>query len=107
MGAPAFRPYAKHALMIPENTATTMPFEKLNSLMAARFLSSGISRSLDSPARAATAMPARHTPTPSRMIFPEVLPAIATSCPLKIGGTSVPNAAQNPRATPMPSDMPR
>ena len=43
--------------MTPENVATRMPFLKLNSLIAAFFCSSDISRSLDMPARPATAMP--------------------------------------------------
>src|SRR5476649_2365016 len=64
IGAPASSPYAKQELMIPENTATIIPLGKLKSRIAAFLPASDISRSLDNPARAAIAMPRRHTPTP-------------------------------------------
>ena len=38
--------------MMPENVATRIPFQKLNSLMTSLFFSSGISRSLDMPGHA-------------------------------------------------------
>ena len=103
MPLPACNANAKHALMMPENVATTMPFLKLNSLMTFFFCSSGISRSLVKPASAAMPMPTRQTPTPASVTWPEVDLAISTMLAptgrlgmnaLKIGGTSVPNAAQ-------------
>ena len=43
--------------MMPENVATSSPRFRLNSLMAARFCSSDISRSLETPAAPANADP--------------------------------------------------
>jgi hypothetical protein len=93
--------------MIPENVATSMPLEKLNSRTAAAFCSCESSRSLRIPARPLSAIPARQAATPMRITRPDALPAMATISPLTIGGTSVPNAAQYPSATATPNAMPR
>ena len=106
-GAPAVSPYAKHALMIPQNVATSMPFAKLNSGTAARFSAADSSRSLDTPARPLTAIPIRDTRTPARMTRPDRLPTMASKSPLTIGGRSVPKALHRPSATATPSAMPR
>src|SRR5271166_940758 len=108
MGSPAARPYAKQALMTPEKVATRRPFFKLNSLIAARFWVSDNSLSFDTPAAPARTMPSKQTATPNRIVRPERVPKTSVAnCPRKIGGISVPNAAVYPRATAMPSDMPR
>ena len=49
---------------------------KLNSAMAFFFSASGISRSLVSPASAATPMPIKQTSTPSKVTWPGVVAAI-------------------------------
>ena len=80
--------------MTPENVATTKPFFKSNSLIEARFCSSDISRSLETPAAPAKAIPNRQTATPSRMMMPERVPRTwMAKTPRKIGGIKVPNAA--------------
>ncbi len=108
IGSPAVSPKEKQALITPENVATRMPFLKLNSLMTARFWTSDISFSLVMPAMPETAIPARQTPTPNRITMPEFVPrTFETNSPLNSGGIRVPNAAQNPSATAMPSEMPR
>jgi hypothetical protein len=103
IGLPAVSAKEKHALMIPENVATRMPFRKLNSAIIFFFCASGICLFLVHPARAAIAMPNRHTATPASVTWPGVEQAISPmleptgrlgmNC-LKIGGTSVPRAAQ-------------
>ena len=93
--------------MIPEKVPTRIPLGKLNSLIDSRFFSSGISRSLFIPASPAMAIPSRQTSTPSRIIWPEAVPRVRPMVPLKIGGTSVPKAAQYPRAIAIPSDIPK
>ena len=94
--------------MIPEKVATSTPRFNANSLMTARFFSSDISRSLEIPALPATAIPARQTPTPSRMMCPECVRRTSdANSPRKMGGSSVPNAAVYPSTTTMPSDIPR
>jgi len=108
IGDAASSPKANDALMIPEKVATRIPLVKLNSLIVSLFCSSVISRSLLLPARPAIAIPARQTKTPRRMTCPDVVPrTFDANSPWNIGGMSVPNAAQYPSATPMPSDIPR
>ena len=116
IGSPAVRPKLKQALITPENVATSSPFLKSNSLIVFNFSSEGISFSLFAPASAATQIPIKQTATPRSVILPGFVAAI---CPmvsptgmsgmkvLRIGGKSVPKAAQYPSATPIPSDMPR
>ncbi len=79
---------------MPENVPTATPLRKLNSLIAAFFCSSGISRSLLMPANPAMPMPTRQTTTPSRMICPEAVANLSPIVPSKIGGISVPKAEQ-------------
>jgi hypothetical protein len=73
--------------------------------MVARFCSGDSSRSLRTPARPATAMPAKQTPTPPSVTRPDGvwsnwLKARETPVSsLNSGGTSVPNAAQKPSAS--------
>src|ERR1035441_7798954 len=103
IGLPAVSANEKQALMIPEKVATRIPLVKLNSAMDFFFSSSGISFSFVNPAIAATTMPSKQISTPNKVTLPGVVDAI---CPmvsatgmvgmkvLKIGGSSVPNAAQ-------------
>src|ERR1700733_1433619 len=108
IGPPAPRPKAKQALSTPEKVATNNPFFKSNSLIEARFCSVDISRSLDTPAAPANAIPRRQTATPPRIRLPERVPRTSdANTPRKIGGIKVPNAAVYPSATAMPSDIPR
>ena len=94
--------------MTPEKVATSSPFFRSNSLIEARFCSVDISRSLDTPAAPANAIPRRQTATPPRMIRPEWVPRTSeANTPRKIGGINVPNAAVYPSATAMPRDIPR
>src|ERR1043165_5610864 len=103
IGLPAVSANEKHALMMPENVATISPLRKLNSLMTFFFSSAGISFSFVNPASAATPMPIRQINTPSNVTLPGVVAAISAMVSatgmdgmntLKIGGNSVPNAAQ-------------
>ena len=108
IGSPAARPYAKQALITPEKVATSSPFLRSNSLIDSLFCSFDISRSFETPAAPATAIPARQMAMPPRMISPEcVLRTWLANSPRKIGGINVPNAAVYPSATAIPSDMPR
>ena len=100
IGSAASKAKAMQALITPQNRATSSPLRKLNSLMESRFAVSGNSRSLLRPASADTVIPMTQIPIPSRVIRPGPLAAIVERVPLKIGGISVPQAAQIPRATP-------
>src|ERR1039457_1198466 len=103
IGLPAGGAEEKQALMTPEKGATREPLLKVNSAMAFFFSASGISFSFVNPAMAATTMPSKQIITPNNVTLPGVVDAI---CPmvsatgmlgmkvLKIGGISVPNAAQ-------------
>src|SRR5579872_416582 len=85
-----------------------MPFLRLNSWMAALCCSGDITRSFETPANPAAAMPAKQTNMPSRTTRPEVVPTTwVTNSPRNIGGIRVPNAAHNPRTTAIPSESPR
>src|SRR6267142_353302 len=108
IGSPAAKPYAKHALITPENVATNKPFFKSNSLIDERFCSSDISFSLRIPAAPANTIPSKQIPTPARIVNPDRVPSTSlTNFPWKIGGISVPNAAVYPSATAIPNDIPR
>ena len=53
-------------------------------------------------------MPARQTATPSRITRPETVPTtLVMNTPSKMGGISVPKAAQYPSTIAIPSDIPR
>ena len=94
IGSPAASPYAKHALITPEKVATSRPFFKLNSLIAARFCSSDNSFSFDIPAAPANTIPNRQIPTPTKIVSPDRVPStMLWNSPRKIGGINVPKAA--------------
>ena len=84
--------------MTPHATATAIPRPRLNSATTAFFCASESSPSFRIPARPLTAMPARHTRTPSTTTCPGPCERISPSWPLTRGGISVPNAAQSPSA---------
>ena len=94
----------KQALMMPENVATRMPLVKLNSAMAFFFSASGISLSLVKPGQRGDAdaeqadqhAEQRDLARRGRRRFARWFPPRDCSGMkvLKIGGTSVPNAAQ-------------
>ena len=73
-GAPPCRPKLMPALIMPEKTATRMPFLKLYSATAFFFTSSGSSFSLDMPAMPTSTMPARETSTPTSEALVEGVP---------------------------------
>ncbi len=107
-GSPAASPKAKQLDMMPEKMATAMPLRKLNSATAAAFCAGERAASLRAPAMATTMMPSTVTARPSRMIWPDVVPAISVmKLPSTIGGISVPNTVHRPSTTAMPSDRPR
>jgi len=64
--------------------------------MLAVFASSESSRSLRIPAWPHVAMPPRHTATPLKTTQPLKCPSSSGKPPAKIGGISVPKAAQKP-----------
>ncbi len=75
------------------------PFHRLNSVMAEDLPSLPMSLSLRTPAMPPSAMPTKHTTTPTRTIgppalVPEWFRSLSANSPFTIGGTSVPNAAQ-------------
>ena len=80
--------------MMPENVATRMPFQKLNSLMASFFFSSASPVPWTCRPDPVTTMPSRQTMIPNRIQWPDGVENFWTSVPWNSGGISVPKAEQ-------------